>query len=40
MDMRENELRDTELLVVVAICQRRPNIEMSVETSESRVIID
>ncbi len=36
---RENELRDAELLVVVAVCQRSPqsNKELSVETSESRV---
>ncbi len=37
--VRENELRDAELLVVVAVCQRSPqsNKELSVETSESRV---
>ncbi len=33
---RENELRDAELLVVVAVCQRSPT-ELSVETSELRV---
>ncbi len=37
--LRENELRDAELLVVVAVCQRSPqsNKGLSVETSESSV---
>ncbi len=29
---RETELRDAELLVVGAVCQRSPYIELSVET--------
>ncbi len=37
VETRENERRDAGFLVVVAVCQRRPKIEFSVETSESRV---
>ncbi len=34
---KENELRDAELLVGVAVCQRSPKIELGIKTSESRV---
>ncbi len=34
---RENELIDADLLVVAAVCQRSPKIELGVKTSESRV---
>ncbi len=33
----EVELRDERLLVVVAVCQRSPKIELGIKTSESRV---
>ncbi len=33
-----NELIDADLLVVAAVCQRSPKIELSAETSKSRGI--
>ncbi len=35
---RANGLVDADLLVVAAVCQRRPKIELSAETSMSIVI--
>ncbi len=36
---RENELVDVDLLVVAAVCQRSPKIELSAETSKSRAFL-
>ncbi len=35
---RENESIDADLLVVAASCQRSPKMELSAETSKSRVM--
>ncbi len=35
----ESELKDESLLVVVALCQRRPKKELGGKTSEPRVIV-
>ncbi len=40
METRENERREAGLLVVVAVCQRSPKIELGVKTSDRESLVE